>query len=135
MRNATISRYRRYTAGLLHLAAAAVVLSLTAAGCSLLPEAHRIDVQQGNIVDPSAFTELRTGMTSEQVRFLLGNPIISDPFHPQRWDYIYYVTPAGQPPHPIPKRLTLYFEDDVLTRVLDQFFDQSDAAQATDEDS
>ncbi|MDH3451519.1 MAG: outer membrane protein assembly factor BamE, partial [Gammaproteobacteria bacterium] len=60
-----------------------------------------------------------------QVRFLLGNPVINDLFHPDRWDYIYYVTPAGETPNL--KRLTLYFEGSVLTRVLDQYFEQPDS--------
>ena len=104
--------------------AAAVLLTVTAAGCSLLPEAHKIDVQQGNIVDRAALDELRTGMTKQQVRFLLGNPVVNDLFHPDRWDYIYYVTPAGEPP--ATKRLTLFFEGSVLTRVLDDYFDKEE---------
>lgn len=103
------------------LVAVAALLSLVVTGCSLLPSAHRIDVQQGNIVDRAALAELRTGMSKKQVQFLLGNPILSNSLHPDRWDYIYYVTPAGM--SPTPQRLRLYFEGDVLTRVLDEYFD------------
>ena len=95
----------------------ALLLSVGLAGCSLLPDAHKIDVQQGNIVDRAALEELRTGMTKQQVRFLLGNPVINDLFHPDRWDYIYYVTPAGE--QPTLKRLTLFFDGSVLSRVQD----------------
>ena len=35
-------------------------------------------------------------MSKKQVRFLLGNPIINDTFHPHRWDYIYFEVPAGK---------------------------------------
>lgn len=135
MRNAIVARIRRHAAGSrrLHRAAAAA-LCLALAGCSLL-EPHKIDVQQGNIVDRSARDELRTGMTRKQVRFLLGNPVISDSFHPDRWDYIYYVTPAGRSPDPVPKRLSLFFDGDVLTRVLDEYFDGSEAVEASDGES
>ena len=102
----------------------ALLLGVGLAGCSLLPDAHKIDVQQGNIVDRAALDELRTGMTKQQVRFLLGNPVINDLFHPDRWDYIYYVTPAGEPP--TLKRLTLFFDGSVLTRVQDDYFDQAE---------
>jgi outer membrane protein assembly factor BamE len=136
MRKATIAHRRQHAAGPrpLHRAAAAAALCLALAGCSWL-EPHKIDVQQGNIVDRAARDELRTGMTRKQVRFLLGNPVVSDPFHADRWDYIYYVTQAGQSPYPTPKRLSLFFEGDVLTRVLDEYFDRDDAAQATDGES
>lgn len=107
-----------------HWRSAGLALALSAAvtGCSLLPDAHKIDVQQGNIVDRAARDELRTGMTKQQVRFLLGNPVINDLFNPDRWDYIYYVTPAGETP--TMKRLTLYFDGSVLTRVQDEYFDE-----------
>ncbi len=105
-------------------AVAAALLYVAIAGCSLLPNAHKIDVQQGNIVDRATLAELRTGMTKQQVRFLLGNPVINDLFHPDRWDYIYYVTPAGEPP--TPKRLTLFFKGSVLTRVQNDYFDDEE---------
>lgn len=108
----------------LNLSALVVLLCVGLAGCSLLPDAHKVEVQQGNIVDRAALDELRTGMTKQQVRFLLGNPVINDLFHPDRWDYIYYVTPAGKAP--TLKRLTLFFEGSVLTRVQDEYFNRQE---------
>ena len=111
---------------------AGLLLSLGATACALLPEPHKIEVQQGNIIDAAALAELRTGMTRQQVRFLLGNPVIRDLFNLNRWDYIYYVSPAGETP--TPKRLTLFFEGDLLTRVLDRYTDHSVDTYLTGDD-
>jgi len=70
--------------------------ALLAGGCSapwvpgfLRP--YRPDVQQGNIVTKDMVEQLRTGMTRDQVRFLLGTPMLTDSFHADRWDYPYYL--------------------------------------------
>jgi len=51
---------------------------------------YRIDVQQGNLLETKEVEAVKIGMTRSQVRFLLGTPAVSDPFHADRWDYIYY---------------------------------------------
>ena len=86
------------------------VLALT--GCFMGP--HKIDVQQGNYIDQAAVAKLKPGMTRSQVRFLLGTPLITDPFHPERWDYMFLDRKGGKLKDE--KRLTLYFEGDKLTR-------------------
>lgn len=62
--------------------------TLVAAGCSGVSE-YRIDIQQGNVVPREAVRQLKPGMTREQVRFLLGTPLLTDVFHDNRWDYVY----------------------------------------------
>jgi len=52
---------------------------------------YRPDVQQGNIITKDMVEQLRTGMTRDQVRFLLGTPMLTDLFHQDRWDYPYYL--------------------------------------------
>lgn len=64
------------------------------AGCSL-PGVYKIDIQQGNVVTQDMIDQLRPGMTRRQVRFIMGNPLISDTFHPDRWDYLYSIQPGG----------------------------------------
>jgi len=81
-------------------------------GCFLKP--HRIDVQQGNFLDEATVSKLKPGMTRSQLRFLLGTPLIADPFHPERWDYMYLDRKGGKLKNE--KRLTLYFDGDKLTR-------------------
>jgi len=70
--------------------------SLLSSGCSTswlpnLLRPYRPDVQQGNIVTKDMVDQLRVGMTRDQVRFLLGTPMLADIFHQDRWDYPYYL--------------------------------------------
>jgi outer membrane protein assembly factor BamE len=60
--------------------------------CSTKPSfinEYKIDVQQGNVLSQEMVAQLKPGQTRDQVRFLLGTPLISDLFHQQRWDYVY----------------------------------------------
>ena len=52
-------------------------------------QSYRMEIQQGNIFDQSTLDQVKVGMTKKQVRFLLGTPLVSDPFHANRWDYFY----------------------------------------------
>lgn len=69
-------------------ACAAILAAWLVAGCGGFSE-YRIDIQQGNVVSQDAVAQLRQGMTREQVRFLLGTPLLQDVFHGDRWDYVY----------------------------------------------
>ena len=64
------------------------------AGCSF-PGVYKIDIQQGNVVTQDMIDQLRPGMTQRQVRFIMGNPLITDTFHARRWDYLYSIQPGG----------------------------------------
>ena len=86
-------------------------------GCFLKP--HKIDVQQGNFLDQEAISKLKPGMSRSQVRFLLGTPLITDPFHPERWDYMFIDRKAGKLKEE--RRLTLYFDGDKLARATSDF--------------
>lgn len=59
--------------------------------CSFVgfPGVYRIDVEQGNIVDQEMADQLKPGMSRRQVRFILGTPLLEDPFNQSRWDYPY----------------------------------------------
>jgi len=77
---------RRYRTLLLALAC-----TLPAA-CSYKPSfinEYKIDVQQGNVLTQDMVAQLKPGQTRDQVRFILGSPLIADIFHAQRWDYVY----------------------------------------------
>ena len=67
---------------------------LALAGCSF-PGVYKIDIQQGNVVTQDMIDQLRPGMTRRQVRFIMGNPLITDTFHRDRWDYLYSIQPGG----------------------------------------
>jgi outer membrane protein assembly factor BamE len=87
-------------------------------GCAeWLPEAHKLDLQQGNTVKLAQLEALSIGMSKSEVRRILGSPMLSDPFHNQRWDYIYRFIPNKG--FERKSLLTLYFKDDVLVRIDD----------------
>lgn len=85
-------------------------------GCtSILPDAHKIDIQQGNSLKTENINKLSQGMTEKQVIYLLGTPVIRDTFHPDRWDYIYTFKHADAKTEQ--KRLTLFFTNGKLTTI------------------
>ncbi len=88
-------------------------LPLLLAGCFLVP--HKIAVQQGNYIDQQMVSKLKADMTRSQVRFILGTPLIADPFHPDRWDYVYMTGKAGDVDRE--RRLTVVFDEDRLVRI------------------
>ncbi|MCX7901674.1 MAG: outer membrane protein assembly factor BamE, partial [Burkholderiaceae bacterium] len=77
---------------------------------------YRPDVQQGNVVTQEMVEQLQQGMTRDQVRFLLGTPLLTSVFHRDRWDYVYYLQ-RGKGNERQLRRLTVYFENDRLQRV------------------
>lgn len=89
-------------------------------GCSSVPRIpgitpYKPDIQQGNFVSQEMVAQLKPGMSKEQVRFVLGTPLINDIFHAERWDYVYWrESPAGRREQ---RRLAVFFEDGRLTRV------------------
>ena len=48
-----------------------------------------MEIQQGNYISQEAVSQLKSGMTKDQVRFVLGTPLVADIFHEDRWDYVY----------------------------------------------
>ena len=89
---------------------------LTACSTTQLPiSPHKIDVQQGNVIDQDTLDKLKPGLTRSQVRFLLGTPLMVDPFRDNRWDYVYNYRSAGK--LTAQTRVTLFFDGDVLNRI------------------
>lgn len=78
---------------------------------------YKMDIRQGNYITQEMREKLKLGMSRAQVRYVLGTPLISDPFHSDRWDYIYSLEQRGEVVEK--QRLTLYFEGDRLVRVDD----------------
>ena len=94
----------------------ACAFSITACS-SWLPDAHRLDLQQGNTIKLEQLEGIEIGMTKAEVRKIMGSPMLSDPFHDQRWDYIYRFIPNKG--FERKSLLTLYFESDELIRIDD----------------
>lgn len=79
------------------------------------PLVYRIDVQQGNVVDQDMINKLRPGMDKNQVKYVMGTPLIKDPFHNNRWDYIYIMEPGkGERTQ---RHITLFFENEKLAYI------------------
>ena len=56
---------------------------------------YKADIVQGNVVTTEQIAQVKTGMSRLQVRDVLGTPLISDPFHAQRWDYVFTMRRQG----------------------------------------
>lgn len=97
-------------------------LSLGVSACSLIPDnyvpsfvkPYKFDIQQGNFITQQDVAKLQVGMTKEQVRFIMGTPLLNDAFHTNRWDYVYRLLRAdGQTTQ---SRYTVIFENNVVAR-------------------
>jgi outer membrane protein assembly factor BamE len=95
---------------LIVLVAAFCVLGFSS-GC-----VYRANISQGNFVEQEDLDQLEIGMTRSQVRFLLGTPMVDDPFHKDRWDYVYYLK-IGRKNATRTRWVSVYFEDDVVSEV------------------
>lgn len=100
-----------------------VLVSLLLASCSnmstYLPTftPYKVEIRQGNLVTQDMRARLKLGMTQMQVRAALGAPLINDPYHADRWDYIYRLEERSELVEN--QRLTLYFDKGVLARIDD----------------
>lgn len=70
--------------------------------------AYRVEVQQGNVVVQSQVAQLQIGMEQQRVRYLLGTPLLTDPFHARRWDYLFDLRSDDRPNQHY--HLALYFD-------------------------
>lgn len=90
------------------------------AGCSMVQgftlRPYRINVQQGNFLEAEEIDQIKVGMTQSQVRFLIGTPMVADPFNVQRWDYVFFFK-IGRSREEISSRLTVWFEDERVVRI------------------
>ncbi|MFM8501354.1 MAG: outer membrane protein assembly factor BamE [Fluviibacter sp.] len=89
-----MSSYRKFPLAVLSKGAAGTGLlcsMLLLSGCAVERYflEYRVNVQQGNVVEQKNIAQLRPGMTRDQVRYVLGTPLLQDPFHANRWDYVY----------------------------------------------
>jgi outer membrane protein assembly factor BamE len=88
--------------------------------CSYVPRIpgitpYRMEIQQGNFVSQDMVAQLKPGMSKEQVRFILGTPMVNDIFHPERWDYVYWRESSDGKREQ--RKLTVLFEKGQLARL------------------
>ena len=91
----------------------AAILALLLSGCLSV---YKVEVQQGNVVTQEMIDKLKPGMTPSQVRFVMGTPLIVDPFHQDRWDYYYYLRRSNETSGES-QRVTVVFKNDLLIAV------------------
>jgi outer membrane protein assembly factor BamE len=93
------------------------LLAIAAPGCGFAVPSiiHKIDIQQGNVIVPETVAKLKKGMSRNDVKQLMGTPLLTDVFHGNRWDYYFSNEKRGQ----LLERttLSLYFEDEKLVAV------------------
>ncbi len=83
------------------------------------PGVYKIGIAQGNIITQEMVDQLRTGMTKRQVIFVMGTPLVRDPYHHDRWDYIYSFQPGGVVRGQ--ERISVFFIDDELVSFTGDF--------------
>ncbi len=98
------------------------LVALATAGCGLL---YKQPIYQGNLIEKSAIDQLQVGMDKQQVMTLLGSPSIADPFHHQRWDYT-STQRTNRRGHTEVKNMTLWFENDKLSKWEGEYFAEQD---------
>ena len=97
---------------IIKILSATLVALVLLSGCIV----HKIDIQQGNVITQKQISGLTVGMSKREVRYLLGTPLVVDPFHTNRWDY-YYSFKEGHSKEVEKRRITVVFEDDKLARI------------------
>jgi len=76
---------------------------------------YRIDIVQGNVVTKEQAAQLKPGLTRTQVREIMGTPLLADPFHANRWDYLFTLRrPNAEPQR---RSVVITFENDVVKTV------------------
>ncbi len=90
------------------LLSAAFILTISA--CSI----HQLDIQQGNVITNDMTNKLKIGMDRNQVRFILGTPLINDPFHENRWDYVFSLDSDSSKKEST--HITVFFQDNKVVK-------------------
>lgn len=98
--------------------AIAVLLLVSAALCSgchfSWPRVANVPIQQGNVITQEMVDKLKPGMTRRQIAFVMGEPVMRNPFNPDRWDYVYSVQVGSVVYQQL--RMSLFFENDMLAK-------------------
>ena len=86
-------------------------LGLLTSGC-----VYQAALSQGNLLDQEDIDLVEVGMTRGQVRFLLGTPMIDDPFHENRWDYVYFLR-IGRQKASFKRWISIYFDGENVAEI------------------
>jgi outer membrane protein assembly factor BamE len=84
---------------------------------------YKIDIQQGSVVSRDQVEQVKPGMSRREVRYVLGTPPIADPFHADRWDYVFSMR-EGKKGEVQQRQFAVLFDQDVVVSIegaTDQF--------------
>lgn len=102
------------------------LLATGLAGCSTLSDTmlggmsrvitpYRVEIVQGNAITREQMERVKVGQNRNQVREALGSPLLADPFHAQRWDYVFLLRRPGTEPQQ--RSVVVLFEGDVVKSI------------------
>ena len=104
-------------------------------GCGIsnikIPKLYKVAIQQGNVITQDMVDKLKPGMTRRQVAFVMGEPVIQDPFDDTKWVYLYSIDVPGV--FSQESRLILFFDENDLLTVISGDYAPSDATAGQEE--
>ena len=104
-------------------------------GCGIsnikIPKLYKVAIQQGNVITQDMVDKLEPGMTRRQVAFVMGEPVIEDPFDDTKWVYLYSIDVPGV--FSQESRLILFFDENDLLTVISGDYAPSDATAEQEE--
>ena len=115
-------------------------LAFSVGGCSLsqlklpelkIPRVYKLSVQQGNVITQEMVDRLKPGMTRNQVEFVMGRPVLSDPFNDDQWVYVYSLEVPDYFTQTF--KMVLAFEGDTLATITGDYVPQEADAEVNEE--
>ena len=112
-------------------------LAFSVGGCSLsqlklpelkIPRVYKLSVQQGNVITQEMVDRLKPGMTRNQVEFVMGKPVLGDPFNDDQWVYVYTLEVPDYFNQVF--KMVLAFEDDTLATISGDYIPQEADAES-----
>ena len=112
------------------------LLAFSVGGCSFsqlklpelkIPRVYKLSVQQGNVITQEMVDRLKPGMTRNQVEFVMGKPVLGDPFSDDQWVYIYTLEVPDNFNQAF--KMVLAFEDDTLASISGDYIPQEADAE------
>ena len=97
----------------------AIVIALSVSACSSW--VYRIDIPQGNYLEQKDIDKLQIAMTKEQVKFILGSPVVEDTFNKNIWHYVYRFKSGRSEELDIKKQFTITLEDNKVVNAEGDF--------------
>jgi outer membrane protein assembly factor BamE len=115
-------------------------LAFSVGGCSLsqlklpelkIPRVYKLSVQQGNVITQEMVDRLKPGMTRNQVEFVMGKPVLRDPFNDDQWVYVYSLEVPDYFTQTF--KMVLAFDGDTLATITGDYVPQEADAEANEE--